>query len=53
MKKPTKVKGYDQILDKKLVGEKIYYLVVKGRTKKWINFEQLDDYLDLVIEFEN
>lgn len=33
--------------------QKIYYLIVKGKSKKWMDFEQLDDYLDLVIEYEN
>lgn len=27
--------------------------MVKGKSKKWMDFEQLDDYLDLVIEYEN
>mgnify|MGYP006995469736 CR=1 FL=1 len=29
----------------KYLGEKIYYLLVKNRTKKWVDFEHLNDEL--------
>ena len=46
MKKPIKGKNYNEVIDKKLVGkylewlidEKIYYLMVRGRSRKWVDF---------------
>lgn len=60
MKNQRKIKKEPKITQKKLegillgyhLGDKVYYLVVKNRTKKWVDFDSIDDYLELVMEYE-
>lgn len=53
MKMTDRKRNELRVVDKKLEGnpieysgDKVYYLVVKNRSKKWIDFEHMDDHLE-------
>jgi hypothetical protein len=35
-----------------MLGKKLLYLVVNNSMKKWIDYEQLTEYLSQIIEYE-
>ena len=41
-----------RIINKKVVGKKLLYLVVCPTSKRWIDYEQLTEYLPYVIDYE-